>query len=47
MENVEEAPSKRLEQEETISQLRGEVRKLKSENESLTKDLDLAHRAVQ
>lgn len=45
-ENIDEASEELLNQDQAISQLRSENRKLKLTNQSLQKDLDLAHRAV-
>lgn len=45
-ENIDQASTELISQDQTISQLRGELRKLKQTNQSLTKDLELAQRAV-
>lgn len=45
-ENIDEASEELINQDQIISQLRSENRKLKLTNQSLQKDLDLAQRAV-
>ena len=46
-ENINEASTELENQDKTISQLRGEIRKLKQTNQSLQKDLELAQRLAQ
>jgi len=46
-ENIDQASEELVNQDQTISDLRGEVRKLKREKQSLARDLDLAQRLAQ
>ena len=46
-ENVEQASNELISQDQTISQLRTELKQLKSTNQSLQKDLELAQRLAQ
>ena len=46
-ENIEEASTELLQQDQTISNLRGQISQLKLTNQSLTKDLNLATKLAE